>query len=81
MPDIPTIIRDVLAASRGSAPEVTLESYLRDDLAVQPDELCLIALEVEDAYGVRFTDETLGTWQRVQDIDEAAVRHKEVERG
>ncbi len=38
MPDIPSIIRDVLAASRGSAPDVALDSDLHE-LGCDPEML------------------------------------------
>lgn len=83
MTNISAIIRDTLISMRGSLftdDDITVDtdSYLRDDLKVDAIELGVLAMAVEDACEVKFTDDTVNSWERVGDIEASAGQREGV---
>lgn len=53
---------------------ITADSNLKDDLGLDSFDIMNIIIECEDAFGVRISDEVLGNFITVKDIEKMLIR-------
>lgn len=53
---------------------ITEDSNLKDDLGLDSFDIMNIIIECEDAFGVRISDEVLGNFVTVKDIEKMLIR-------
>ena len=52
---------------------ITADSNLKDDLGVDSFDIMNIIIECEDAFGIRISDEVLGNFVTVKDIEKMLI--------
>lgn len=64
------ITRQYLTEERS---DITADSNLKDDLGLDSFDIMNIIIECEDAFGVRISDEVLGNFVTVKDIEKMLI--------